>query len=163
MAISEKSTFAGRELTLTWQESDNLPFGKKISQISGYCLTADNKVLIIKNEQGWGLPGGHPEEGETVEQTLRREIAEEADAVISEYKLFGYVEVNDPENNSIEGRDYVQLRFICQLEKINDFTASFETSDRQAVAVSDLPDYITWISNSITGQAQYQSFIKKIS
>ncbi|MFA6593903.1 MAG: NUDIX hydrolase [Candidatus Buchananbacteria bacterium] len=162
MSVSEKSTFAGRELTLTWIETGVVPQNLKISQVSGYCLDNNNQVLIIKNEHGWGLPGGHPEEGESVEQSLRREILEEADATVGSFKLFGYIEVNDPQNESIEGRDYVQLRFICRLAEISDFSAGFETSERAFVSIADLPNYVTWMAASATGRAQYESFLKVI-
>jgi len=160
MSISEKSTFAGRELTLTWLEADVVPQNLKVSQVSGYCLDNDNKVLIVKNDHGWGLPGGHPEEGESTEQSLRREISEEANVTISSFKLLGYVEVNDPQNESIEGRAYAQLRFICRLAEINEFSAEFETSERAFVSIAELPNYITWMATSATGRAQYESFFK---
>jgi ADP-ribose pyrophosphatase YjhB (NUDIX family) len=39
----------------------------------------------------WGWPGGRPEPGESWEQTLRREIAEEACATVTEARLLGFV------------------------------------------------------------------------
>lgn len=45
-------------------------------------IVADNKVLLLQRQDRWnGLswecPGGRMEEGEAIEQTLRRELAEE--------------------------------------------------------------------------------------
>ena len=163
MSLSEKSTFAGRDLTLTWHETNKLPTGKQISQISAYCLDDQGRVLIIKNKHGWGLPGGHPEAGETIEETLRREIKEEAAATINDdFILIGYVEVADPLNEDIEGKDYLQLKFLCHIKDLGDFKAEFETSDRQLIKPEELPKYITWMETSTTGQAQYQSFLKVI-
>ncbi|MFA6525803.1 MAG: NUDIX domain-containing protein [Candidatus Buchananbacteria bacterium] len=160
MLISEKTTFAGRDLTLTWQEAENIPVGKNISQVSAFCLDNEDKVLIIKNKHGWGLPGGHPESGETLEESLKREIMEEADCSIKDFKLIGYVEVNDPNNDSIEGREYFQLRFFCRLSDIGEFRAEFETSERNFVSPAELPEYIEWMKSSVTGQAQIESFIR---
>ena len=163
MPITEKSSFASRNLTLTWHESNKIPTDKKISQVSAFCLDSKNNVLIIKNKHGWGIPGGHPEEGETIYESLKREIKEEADAIITDnFNLIGYVEVQDPDNNSIEGRHYLQLRFICYIEKISDFKAEFETFDRQLVKPGELPKYISWMQTSVTGKAQYESFLSLI-
>jgi len=153
MSISGKSTYNGRDLTLVWYESNQIPTGKKISQVSAFCVDNNGDVLIVRHEkQGWCLPGGHPEDGETVEETLRREVQEEADATIkSDINLMGYLGVFDPDNNSIEGRDYFQLRFLCKLDELNDFKADFETSDRQFIKPEELPKYITWMKTSNTG------------
>lgn len=160
MSINEQSTFAGRNLTLTWCEAQKIPSKVNVSQVSAFCLNENKEVLIIKNKHGWGLPGGHPEPKETIEESLRREIKEEASCLIKDFQLFGYVEVVDPHNNSIEGRNYIQLRFLCNLDKIDDFKAEFETSERQFVLPKQLPEYVTWMESSITGKAQYESFMK---
>lgn len=163
MSVSEKSSFAGRDLTLIWHESGQIPEGHKISQVSAFCLDSKGRVLIIKNKHGWGLPGGHPESGETTIESLKREIKEEADATINEnLSLIGYVEVIDPDNDSIEGRNYLQLRFLCQLMELSDFKAEFETSERYLVKPEELPQYIDWMETSVTGQAQYESFLKSL-
>jgi ADP-ribose pyrophosphatase YjhB (NUDIX family) len=163
MSISEQASFAGRNLTLTWQETGEIPTNLNISQVSAFCLNDNNEILIIKNKHGWGLPGGHPESGETIEESLRREIKEEADCSIKNFKLIGYVEAADPQNDSVEGKKYVQLRFLCRLDKIAEFRAEFETSERQFVLPKQLPEYVVWMESSPTGRAQYESFIKLLS
>lgn len=44
-------------------------------------LVEDRKILILKqavsDERGWSLPGGHVEEGESLEASLMREMEEE--------------------------------------------------------------------------------------
>jgi len=160
MTVIERSSFAGRSLTLIWYEAKEIPVGLQVAQVSAFCLDDNNQVLMIKNKHGWGLPGGHPELGETIEESLRREIKEEADCTINDFELLGYVEVADPQNNSIEGRVYIQLRFFCHLDKIEDFKSEFETSERKFVPFSQLPEYVTWMKSSLTGRAQYDSFIR---
>ena len=49
------------------------------------CLCFDNKGRILVTQEGgdgWGIPGGHPEAGETPEQAVAREVWEEACVVI---------------------------------------------------------------------------------
>jgi len=162
MPINEQSTFAGRQLTLTWWDNQVLPPDTTVSQVSAFCLNSHGEALIIKNEHGWGLPGGHPEKNESWEESLRREIEEEADCTIKNFKLIGYIEVNDPDNSSIEGQHYLQLRYLCLLDNIGEFKAAFETSERNFVPPDRLPEYITWMTTSLTGQAQYRTFIESI-
>jgi 8-oxo-dGTP diphosphatase len=70
------------------------------------------KILILRRAQSmvykagyWDLPGGHLALGETFEQCLMREIAEETSLSITAGPLLGL-------NQAIDG-PYVQLIFAC--------------------------------------------------
>jgi ADP-ribose pyrophosphatase YjhB (NUDIX family) len=54
------------------------------------CFDADRVVLISSDGQLWGLPGGRPEPGEGWVDTLRREVLEEACAVVTSHRLLGF-------------------------------------------------------------------------
>lgn len=41
-------------------------------------------------QRGWDIPGGHLEPGETPEAAMRREVMEEAGAVLGDVQLLGY-------------------------------------------------------------------------
>ena len=59
---------------------------------NAFCVTADGEVVLISSDgQRWGWPGGRPEPGESWEQTLRREIMEEACATVTRARLLGFV------------------------------------------------------------------------
>jgi len=49
---------------------------------------ADGKVVLARSERGWGMLGGHIEDGETLEAALRREALEEGGFIIARHKLF---------------------------------------------------------------------------
>src|SRR5260370_41060324 len=55
------------------------------------CVTDDDGVVLISNDgERWGWPGGRPEGDESWEQTLRREVLEEACAIVSDARLLGF-------------------------------------------------------------------------
>jgi 8-oxo-dGTP diphosphatase len=75
-------------------------------------ISHERKILVLRRAQSmvykpghWDLPGGHLALGETFEQCLTREIAEETSLSIKPGPLLGL-------NQAIEG-PYVQLIFAC--------------------------------------------------
>jgi 8-oxo-dGTP pyrophosphatase MutT (NUDIX family) len=59
---------------------------------SGICLTSDDELVLVSDDESkWWLPGGRTEEGESWEQTLRREMLEEANAEVIEARLLGFI------------------------------------------------------------------------
>lgn len=54
-------------------------------------LVEDQQVVLVKHsyEPGWFLPGGGVKRGETLEQAVRREAAEECGAVLHAVKFIG--------------------------------------------------------------------------
>jgi 8-oxo-dGTP diphosphatase len=75
-------------------------------------ISYDRKILVLRRAPSmvykpghWDLPGGHLALGETFEQCLSREIAEETSFSITPGPLLGL-------NQAIDG-PYVQLIFAC--------------------------------------------------
>lgn len=48
----------------------------------------DEKIVLACSERGWGMLGGHIEEGETLDAALRREASEEGGFSVDQYQLF---------------------------------------------------------------------------
>lgn len=68
----------GRRWAVSWHPPAHVPPGR-LHGANALCVTGDGRVVLISPDGWhWGWPGGRPEEGEDGEQTLRRELLEEA-------------------------------------------------------------------------------------
>lgn len=63
------------------------------------------------------LPGGKPEQGETVEQTLKREIQEELNCEVTDWQPIGYQKLTREGDIA----SVYQLRVYAGLQKIGEF------------------------------------------
>ena len=114
--ITQKVILNGKEVLFEW-----LPGGRElvgqfspITQAYGLCVNESKEVAIVSDDEGktWTLPGGSIEPGETIWQTLEREVAEEADIEISGIKFLGLQKVTN------ESRIYYQARFFCRVKRV---------------------------------------------
>ena len=94
----------------------------------------DNKIYLVKTTYNrfhpWGLPGGSLEYGETVEESLMREIWEETSLQI-EIERFLFTKTFAP--------DRVGLYYLCRIEE-GEFHPSDEVSEVGYFSLNDLPD-----------------------
>jgi 8-oxo-dGTP pyrophosphatase MutT (NUDIX family) len=73
-----------------WHPAVEVPTGTPHGA-NGLCVTADHCIVLISNDaRRWGWPGGRPERDEPWEQTLRREILEEACCIVRRARLLGF-------------------------------------------------------------------------
>jgi ADP-ribose pyrophosphatase YjhB (NUDIX family) len=80
----------GQQWLVSWhpppEPPDGTPHGAE-----GVCVTADGALVVISPDGIiWDLPAGRPEPGESWEQTLRREMDEEACATVVGVRLLGF-------------------------------------------------------------------------
>ena len=137
---------------IMWKEKFNLTT-EKYTQVSGYIFNKKNELLIVKSEDTWTIPGGHPEIFEYTIGTLIREVMEEACVSINKIKYLGAVEVIE------YGDKYYQLRYIARVKKVHRFKKEWETNERKFVKLEDLKKYIKWC-DGVTFKAQLDSAIK---
>jgi ADP-ribose pyrophosphatase YjhB (NUDIX family) len=118
-----------------------------VTQVSGLCFNKDGKILMIGSHH-WNIPGGKPEVGETVEETLVREVREESNVEITHFEPLGVMMIIYPNNpNKKEGEIFYQLRFIAKIEKINTQIpdpAGGKIRKRMFVEPEKCIEYVNW-------------------
>ena len=98
----------------TWVKG-NVPNGMKITQVYGIVFSDDGRIVLMLDSEKFALIGGHPIEGESFEETLKREFIEELNIEIDNLEYLGYLKV---EEENIE--PYAQVRLIGRIKNIHE-------------------------------------------
>ena len=130
-----------------------------ITQVYGVCFNDKNEILISRKvgDEKWIIPGGHPEGNETIEETLEREMIEEADVKVKNIKLVGAQKVH-PKGKPEEY--YYQVRCICELEELLPQTIDLAENvnwERKFVPVNKVTEFVQWGN---TGNAMFKNAIE---
>ena len=146
--ICERTQWAGQDLMVTWREGPFRPPRHLTTQASGVCFTAQGEIVLVSSDgQGWALPGGHPEPEETLEEALRREIAEEACAQVEDARYLGAQQVDAPEGTRLPAR-YYQARFWARVSLLP-FHPRFERRHRRLVDPGGFCPALGWDTQCI--------------
>lgn len=136
----------GKEYHVEYHDADSfdaLPT-EKITQVYGICF-CDGKLLIGRRSRdgAWGHTGGTVETGESLEQTLWREIQEESNMEVVSSKPIGYQDVVDA-----EGYTTYQVRFACIVRPLGPFVNDPAQGARggiDAIKLIDPKEYKTFV------------------
>lgn len=154
-----------RTYEIIWHDSTDFSKINPITQVYGVCFTKDGRICIIRNKGGagkmmirghWSLPGGTPEKGESFEQTLKREVDEEADIKIENIAPVGYQSIYDMKTK----KKIYQLRYTAIISKIKKQTidpAEETILERKFIKPEDFLEYVKWGN---TGKAMINKAIK---
>lgn len=120
---------------VTWSPPPTAPLGNPHG-VAGVCVTSTNQIVLISaNGVDWDLPAGRPEDDETWEQTLRREMREEACATIVTARLLGFsrgVCVAGPETGLALVRSFWRADV-----HLNPWKPQFEITDRRVMPATE--------------------------
>lgn len=138
-----------------------------LHQVYGFLITNDNLAVLVRDEgeKRFTLPGGKIESGEMAHDAFVRECIEEAQIQPLNSILLGSLEYINPNGKDDEDKHHQEVRYfsiVDNFKKFEPFKDGFETEERIFVHYENLPDYVSWLSKSETGKAQYNDFVKLI-
>lgn len=145
MEIKSKLTDSlGKELTVIYYEDldPNQNLENKILQTAcAYCFYENRMVLSKHCRHGWTPPGGHIEKGETIEETVVREVQEESNMKVLHQELIGYQDIYEPD------RTIRQTRSFCIVEPYGDFVSDpgEDITEIKLIDPKDFKQYFDWL------------------
>lgn len=155
----------GIKMIFTWYPGSDITQFKPFTQVYGVVFDKQSNILIQRRGSGdWCLAGGTVEKNETADQTLVREIIEEADVTIKNPILLGGQRVqftggHNPNPSNRGGDDFYQLRYYCEVDKILPQTPDPDhgiINERLFVPSEKINDYLKW---GATGAAIFDQAI----
>lgn len=108
---------------------DQLPLRDRISAVFLVAFS-DGKVLSVRNERGWDVPGGYLEGEENILDGLRREIDEEAGAVFEGAEPYAVL--------LSQKSSRVMVFFVAPSCRLETFTPSEDALERDLLPVGEL-------------------------
>lgn len=109
---------------------------------SAWCVTSDGGLVLVSPDgREWGWPGGRPEGDESWEDTLRREVREEACARVVRARLLGFGRaecLSGPE----KGLVLVRSLWRAHVELLP-WDPQFEVRHRRVVPVTELASHLS--------------------
>jgi|SRR3989344_6452759 len=114
--------------------------GKVLQGVHAYCFYKNKMVLVKQPRSGWMPPGGHIEEGETIEETVVREVKEETNMKVLHQELIGFNDFYEPD------RIVRQTRSFCIVEPYGDFISDpgEDITEIKLIDPKDYKQYFDW-------------------
>ena len=142
MKIDGSFEYAGKKYALEYEDCNDFSILPKelCTQIRSVCF-CDGKMVVGLHGDSWAPIGGTIEIGETPEQTIVREVLEEANMDVLESKPIGYQKVTDE-----DGKIEYQLRTWCRVKPRGAFVADPDHGVKEIKFIDpkDYKQYFDW-------------------
>ncbi|MDD2935213.1 MAG: NUDIX domain-containing protein [Candidatus Pacebacteria bacterium] len=113
----------------------------RIKQVYAICFLKDKIVIAYhKKNKTWGLVGGSVEKGESLEDCLKREVREESNMKVLDFKPVGYQEVTTGD------KTIYQLRYVCNVKPRGKFESDPDgkITEIKIIDPKDYKQYFDW-------------------
>lgn len=138
----------GARYRVSWFDPPFRPPLAETTQALGICFTPDSQIVLVTwNDTDWTLPGGTIEPGETLEQTLTREVWEEACARV---QASAYIGCQRVEHLDDDHAPYYQTRFWGRVN-LEPFAPTHEMTARKLVRPDEFLDTLFWGRETTAG------------
>ncbi|WP_148616489.1 NUDIX hydrolase [Nocardioides rubriscoriae] len=131
---------ADQRWLITWTPQQVAPDGTNHGS-SGVCLTDRGVVMVSRDAECWELPAGRPEADESLFDTLRREVREEACCEVETARLLGFTVSRCLEGHE-QGVVLVRSHWSARVA-VEPWQPHHETVERREVARADFLSVLT--------------------
>lgn len=143
--LSSSFVYEGQTILVDWYEVSDKQNIPNLNWQQVYAIgNLNGKVPLVTNagsEKPHNLPGGKTEPGESIEQTLRRELIEECNMSVLSWQPLGYQILTEP-----DGKKVAQFRVYAELEKIGEFVEdpAGSVTKNTLVGINEVNDMINY-------------------
>jgi len=143
--LSSSFVYEGQNILVDWYEVTNKQTIPDLDWQQVYAIgNLNGKVPLVTNagsEKPYNLPGGKTEPGESIEQTLKRELIEECNMRVISWQPLGYQILTEP-----NGKKVAQFRVYAELEKIGEFAKdpAGSVTKNTLVEINEVNDKISY-------------------
>ena len=125
----------GRQISSRFIESTWLPPRALTTAALAFVFGGESLLLARITGRAWDLPGGHLEPGESAEEAMRREVLEEAGALVGKARLFAHQHIHSddpvPEGFRYPHPDAYMVFYLGEIDRLEPFVATDESTERR--------------------------------